>query len=162
MPQKLFVADHIERSHTIELRGSREEIFPLFTPLGETDWVPGWDPTFHHPRSGEFAEGGIFTTSQDGEPDTIWAVMECEPLEFRAKYARVTPGSRVAIVEVQCEEAAEGTTRLRATYTFTALSEAGNKYLAVFTETHYQDYIESWRTAIERYQARESRQPARG
>ncbi len=79
MPQTLFVADHIERSHTIELRGSREEIFPLFTPLGETDWVPGWDPTFHHPRSGELAEGGIFTTSQDGEPDTIWAVMECEP-----------------------------------------------------------------------------------
>lgn len=36
-------------------------------------------------------------------------------------------------------------------YTFTALSEEGNTYLAEFNEAHYRDYIESWRPAIDDY-----------
>ncbi len=152
MPRTSFVANHIERAHTIELRGPREEIFPLFSPLGEKQWVPGWDPTMHYPPTGESTEGAVFTTSQGGEPDTIWSIVEYEPRDFRVKYLRVTPGSRVAVVEVQCDAAPEGTTRVRVAYTFTALSEEGNKYLADFTEPYYRDYIESWRAAIERYQ----------
>ena len=151
MPQTLFTANHIERTHTIEIRGRREKIFPLFSPLGEKDWVPDWDPTFHYPRSGELVEGGVFTTSREGEQDTIWLVMEFEPLEFRVKYARVTPGSRVAVVEVRCEEADGGATRAQVSYTFTALSDGGNEYLAEFNEAHYRDYIESWRPAIDDY-----------
>lgn len=151
MPQTLFAANSIKRTHAIEVRGRREKIFPLFSPLGERDWVPGWDPTFHYPRSGELVEGGVFTTSRDGEQDTIWLVMEFEPQDFRVKYARVTPGSRVAVVEVRCEEAAEGITRAQVSYTFTALSEEGNTYLAEFDEDRYRNYIESWRPAIDEY-----------
>ena len=151
MPQTLFAANHIERTHTIEIRGRREKIFPLFSPLGEKDWVPDWDPTFHYPRSGELVEGGVFTTSREGEQDTIWVVMEFEPLEFRVKFARVTPGSRVAVVEVRCEEAAEEATRAQVSYTFTALSEEGNTYLAEFNEAYYRDYIESWIPAIHQF-----------
>ncbi len=151
MPGTSFVANHIDRAHTIKLRGPREEVFPLFSPLGEKQWVPGWDPTFHYPRSGELVKGAVFTTSREGEPDTIWTVMEFEPLEFRVKYARVTPGSRVAVVEVQCEEAAGGATRAQVSYTFTGLSEEGNTYLAEFDEAHYRDYIESWRPAIDEF-----------
>ena len=40
MTRTLFVADHIERAHTIELRGPRDEIFPLFSPLGSDDALP--------------------------------------------------------------------------------------------------------------------------
>ena len=156
MTEKPFVADHIARTHTFELKGRREELFHLFTPIGEKKWEEGWDPKIHYPRSGEAIAGGVFTTSQEGEQDTIWTIMEFDPRETRVKYARVTPGSRVAIVEVHCEDGSETTTRVRATYTFTALSEKGNDYLAVFTEPYYRDYIESWRTAIERHQQGES------
>lgn len=83
MLRATFIANHIERTHTIELPRPREEIFPLFSPLGEKQWVPAWDPTFHHPRSGDLVEGAV--------------------------------------------------------------------YLAEFTEGGYRDYIESWRTAINRF-----------
>ena len=106
----------------------------------------------HYPPTGESIAGAVFTTSQEGEPDTIWSIVEYEPRDFRVKYLRVTPRSRVALVEVQCEAASDGTTRARVAYTFTALSEEGNKYLADFTESYFRDYIESWQTAIERYQ----------
>ncbi len=151
MPQTVFVANNIARSHTIELRGPRDEIFPLFSPLGEKLWVPGWDPTFHYPCSGELVEGAVFTTNKEGEADTIWCVVEYEPDDFRVKYLRVTPGSRVAVVEVRCEETPGGATRAHVTYTFTALSDEGNTYLAAFNEAYYRDYIESWVPAIHQF-----------
>ena len=55
------------------------------------------------------------------------------------------------MVEVQCSEAAGGATRARVMYTFTALSEDGNRYISDFTEDRYREYIDSWKEAIHRF-----------
>ena len=36
-------------------------------------------------------------------------------------------------------------------YTFTALSEDGNRYISDFTEDRYREYIDSWKEAIHRF-----------
>jgi hypothetical protein len=146
-----FEAKHIVRTHTVQLDARPDEVFPLFEPIGEKKWVEGWEPVMHYPRSGAAIEGAVFTTRQEGEAETIWALAEYEREEWRVKYLRVTPRSRVAVVEVRCEDAPGGTTRAHVTYTFTALSEEGNRYLAEFTEPHYREYINSWETDINRY-----------
>jgi len=147
----MFEALHAVRSHTIEIQARPHAVFPLFTPMGEKKWVEGWDPVTHYPRSGEAMEGAIFTTRSEGEAETVWAIVAYEPDETRVKYVRVTPGSRIAVVEVQCEESAAGATRARVTYTLTALSEEGNRYVSDFTEACYREYIDSWQQAIHRF-----------
>jgi len=147
----MFEARHIVRSHGIEIQAEPDVVFPLFTPLGEKKWVEGWEPVPHHPRSGEATEGAVFTTRAAGEPATVWAIVAFDPQTRHAKYLRVTPGSRVAWVEVRCEEATPGTTRVQVTYTFTALSEEGNRYVSDFTEARYREYIDSWKEAIHKF-----------
>ena len=37
-----------------------EEAFRLFTPRGEQDWVPGWQPEFPHPVEDDTLPGTVF------------------------------------------------------------------------------------------------------
>lgn len=45
--------NRIERRHSITVARPIDQVFPLFTPKGETLWVQGWNPDFIHPESGE-------------------------------------------------------------------------------------------------------------
>jgi hypothetical protein len=147
----MLEAKHIVRSHHIEIQAPPDVVFPLFTPLGEKKWVEGWEPVAHYPPSGEATEGAVFTTRAEGEPVTVWAIVAFDAETRYANYLRVRPGSRVAWVQVRCEEAMSGTTRVQVTYTFTALSEEGNRYVSDFTEARYREYIDSWKDTIHRF-----------
>ncbi|WP_214470513.1 hypothetical protein [Mesorhizobium sp. dw_380] len=47
------MTSHLERSHRVLLAGPIDRVFPLFTPIGETLWVEGWQSEFLHPKNGE-------------------------------------------------------------------------------------------------------------
>jgi len=142
-----FEAVHVSRTASIRLDGPPERVFPLFTPVGEREWVPGWAPRFVWPADGEARVGTVFLTRAAGEQDTIWMVMEHEPGR-RVAYARTTPGVRAGRVEVRCEPAGEGRTVAHVTYTYTALSPRGNELLLALTEAEFRAYIAGWEAAI--------------
>lgn len=146
--------DHIERRHSITLAGSIDRVFPLFTPIGETLWVDGWNPEFLHPKTGETREGMIFRTG-GGEEETLWTCVEWKPSDYRVRYARVTPSSRFGFVEVICREGSAGHTEASVAYTFTALSEQGLSHLADLTEDAFTRMIEEWRVRINQWLLRE-------
>lgn len=141
------MTDHLECRHSIDLAGPIERVFPLFTPIGETLWVDGWDPEFLHPRSGETQEGMVFRTSH-GDEVTLWACTDWQPNEHRVRYARVTPGSRFGFVEVTCRDGGGESTQASIAYTFTALGENGRSYLSQLTEGAFVDMIETWKAGI--------------
>ena len=138
---------HIERRHTITIASPAERVFPLFTPTGEKSWVKGWDPEFLYPADGEAREGMVFRTSYNDEV-TLWTCIEWNPGSYCVRYVRVTPSSRFGFVEVVCRAGHE--TEVTVTYTFTALSPAGDSYLESLTETTFREMIEGWQTAISR------------
>jgi hypothetical protein len=142
--------DHIERRHSIALTGSIDRVFPLFTPIGETLWVDGWNPEFLLPKDGETREGMIFRTGA-GKEETLWTCTEWNPGDHRVRYARVTPGSRFGFVEVKCREGASGNTEASVEYSFTALTEKGRSYLAELTEEAFARMIEEWRVRINQW-----------
>jgi hypothetical protein len=144
-----FKANHLSRSHAIVLNGPPETVFPLFTPLGEKLWIKEWNPEFFHPTLGKTQEGMVFTTTHQNEK-SYWSLISYDPVRYLVRYARVTPTSRFGFVEVSCETQGQKT-RATVTYTFTALTEAGNAYLESFTETSYQQMIDSWQTQINTY-----------
>jgi hypothetical protein len=143
-----FRAARIVRSAEIRLDAPPERVFPLFQPREEAAWAAGWAPRFRWPADGTAAEGAVFVTHPPDEPETIWTVTRHDPTGGRIVYGRITPGSRAGQVEVACRADGEGATRARVTYTFTALSPAGNDWLAAFTEAHYADYLRGWEAAI--------------
>jgi hypothetical protein len=144
-----FVPRHVAHSGSIVLRGAADVVFPLFGPDGERRWVPGWEPEYLHPRSGQARAGMVFRTQAHGE-ETLWLVLAFEPAARVAAYARVTPGSRMGTVRVAAEALEGGSTRVTVSYDLTALSEAGNETLAAFTAKAYAGMLEEWREAIGR------------
>ncbi|MER9581239.1 hypothetical protein [Mesorhizobium sp. M0276] len=142
------MTSHLERSHRVVLSGPIDRVFPLFTPIGETLWVDGWEPEFLYPQSGETQQGMVFRTDHDGE-STLWACTDWDPAAHRVRYVRVTPDSRFGFVEVACRVAAGGGTEASIAYTFTALNAAGRSYLSALTPEAFARMIEGWRIRID-------------
>ena len=99
---------------TVEVPLPPARALALFTPAGERDWVPGWDPTF--PAGEDTAPGTVFLTHEQ----TAWVIADRTPDSMR--YARVTPGVHAGTVEVRCEPAGSAT-RAHVTYDLTALGD---------------------------------------
>jgi hypothetical protein len=146
------MTDHLERRHSIILSGPIDQVFPLFTPAGETTWMDDWNPEFLYPTGGETREGMVFRTGH-GDDVTLWACIDWNPSAHRVRYARVTPASRFALVEVICAEAPDRRTEASVAYSFTALSPSGRSFLAELTESAFARMIEDWRTRIDRWLA---------
>ena len=142
-----FEARHVRRSGTIELDGPPDAAFALFTPAGEKEWVPEWDPVFLQPASGEARPGMVFTTGHGGE-ETLWSAVDYAPERRYVRYARVTPGSRFGFVEVACEAAAGGRSRATISYTLTALTEKGNAQIDAVDDTNYAAMLETWKAKV--------------
>ncbi len=142
-----FVARHVVREQSFELAAPVDAVYPYFTPAGERAWAPGWEPEFLHPAGEDLCAGMVFRTAAGGEA-TLWLVADHDPHAHRVRYVRVTPDSRIGFVELACATAAAGTTRVTVRYTFTALSEAGNRYLEAFDDAAFRAMMQEWRTRI--------------
>jgi hypothetical protein len=143
----VFTGERAIRSHAFFVALPMAEAFRLFEPEGERAWAQGWDPRYVYPADGRAESGMVFTTSH-GSESTIWNLVRHDPAGGVVEYLRVTPGSRVATVLVQCADAGAGRTRVTVVYTFTALSEAGNDYVRAMDDAHYRTFIDGWETAI--------------
>jgi len=130
-------------SHEIMVDRPASEAFPLFTPKGEEAWVPGWNPTYIRPTSGETCEEMIFTTGE-GDEKTFWTCLTWQPDQWHVRYLRLTPASRVAFVDVQCTSEGSDLTRVRVAYEMQALSDHGRSQLEALTESEFASSIDEW------------------
>ena len=144
------MARHLELRRSITLKGAAGKVFSLFTPAGETLWVEGWVPEYLHPPHGITQKGMIFRTSH-GDEVTLWACTEWDPDALHVTYARVTPTSRFGFVDVSCRPLDDRTTEAVIVYSFTALNEAGESFLAHMTPSAYDALMDDWQSAINRY-----------
>lgn len=142
-----FRAERMVRTHHFELPMAPQEAFHLFTPEGERAWAKGWEPRYLHPADGRTTAGMVFTTGHGGE-ETLWTMTRHEPECGVAEYLRVTPGSRMGTVRVQCSESSAGT-RVSVTYALTALTPEGNAMLRELDAASYEAFIESWKASIQ-------------
>lgn len=138
---------HIARVHTIELAGPVERVFPLFTPAGEESWADDWAPEYLHPATKETCQDMVFRTHHGGE-ETLWACVQWDPANWTTKYARVTPGSRMGFVRVECRAIDAERTKATVAYELTALTDSGEEILAGLTDAVFRAMIEDWQAKI--------------
>src|SRR5688572_5199525 len=115
-----FRAEHIVRSHAFTVAMPIAHAYELFMPEGERAWAPGWEPTYLHPRDGFPGRGMVFTTGHGGEY-TLWTMTRHEPTSGIVEYQRITPGSRMGSVLVECAAKDLTRTRVSVTYALTGL-----------------------------------------
>ncbi|MDN3359596.1 SRPBCC family protein [Actinomadura sp. DC4] len=121
-----------------------EEAFRLFTPLGERDWAPGWEPHFPSPTADDADPGTVFETGAHGAT-TTWLVLDRRPGRH-ISYARVTPDVWAGTVAVTLDDAG-GHSDVSVTYALTALRPSAAPGLEDFARG-YPEYLQSWEDAI--------------
>ena len=131
-------------SHRIHIALSAEAAFQLFTPRGEREWAPGWDPTFPAPSSDDSEPGTVFETEAHGHRGT-WLVTD-RVWGRQIAYAQVIPGQRAGRITVTLDATERGS-EVEVVYELTSLSEAGAHHLKQFAEG-YTEYVQSWQDAI--------------
>ena len=143
------MASIVSHTASFDLDQPVERLFPLFSPEGETLWVPGWTYV-NIMGSTDLHEDDVFlTTSHDHAAATaIWIVKQYDPVQYTVQFYKVEPEEKVGRVKVRCEPLGVGSTRVIVTYTYTGLSETGNRFIDGFTEAAYQAFIAEWRTLL--------------
>ena len=136
-----------ECSHEITVDRPVSETLPLFTPKGEESWVPGWEPDYIAPETGETREEMLFVTSH-GDETTFWTCLDWQPDDGHVRYLRLTPGSRVGFVDVRCRADGPDKTQVRVAYQLHALSDSGRAYLQDMTQSAFVEMIDQWARLI--------------
>ncbi len=132
----------------IVLPADVERVFPLFSPLGEKAWVPGWDPRLLHPPGSEWEEGMIFLTREE-EGDAVWIVTRLDRPSHEVVYHRVEAGRYVARIKVRCRDLGGRKTEATVVYAYVGLSEDGNRDLMAMTSKEYGAKMGRWRKWIQ-------------
>lgn len=144
----LFISQRQIQEAEIQLSAPIKLVFPLFEPMGERNWVPGWEPVFLYPTSCKTEVDAVFLTTNEHTNPVIWTIMEYQPEKYFVRYLRVVPEDHIADICISCTEINSQYTQAKIKYVFTGLSEAGNTFVAKFTQEQFKLWIHSWETSI--------------
>ena len=151
MNNKGFIAKRITRSYQQKINAASPTVFSLLCPVREAEWLCGWDYKLIYSKSGVAEEGCVFTSHQEGEKDTIWLITKRDADNKEIEFARITPESRIAKLNISVEDAEYGTSLVNITYVITALNESGNTYLEDLTEAKFNEYMEFWEKSMNHF-----------
>jgi hypothetical protein len=132
------------------IAGAPEEIFQLYCPVKEAHWCEGWDPVVVYSESGVVEPDCIFVTD-DGEHESTWFVTVQDLEQGRVEMIKHTPGMTCVKLCISLEPVNSAATRATISYSYTALSEAGEQELAAFTAKGYAVMMQAWEKAMNHY-----------
>jgi hypothetical protein len=136
----------ISRSAEITINGPLEKVFPLFTPEGETHWIPHWKYTPILPADGSTERDMVFRTDEQ----TLWTLAVYEPPR-RSIYVHASP-DEIARIELQGRSIDAGHTAVRITYVITAISEHAQRSNAHHqSEAEFRKKMDQWKAWLDEY-----------
>ena len=142
-----FVAKSATLTGAIRLPASMDRVFPLFGPVKEKVWAPGWEPRLVYPTDRDVAEGMVFTV-QEHEGTAYWTVTQFDPQQHVIAYVNVIPGNMVNRIVIRCRAIAANETEATVQYSHTGLSETANRWIEQQTPERYDAKMRHWQEAI--------------
>ena len=146
-----FIAKRVTRNYQQKINASSSDVFTLICPVREAEWLSGWDYELIYSVSRVAEEGCVFTSKQKGEKDTIWLITKRDEANKETEFARITPESRVAKLNISVEDADEGASLVNITYVITALNESGNKFIEELTEAKFNENMAFWEKSMNHF-----------
>jgi hypothetical protein len=147
-----FRSERVQRSATIQLEASIDRVFPLFGPILEKDWAHGWDPDVIYPKDSLVARQMVFRThgGLHGSQETYtWVIVNYEPANSTIEYMVTTP-ERLWLITVSCSSAGANTTAM-VTYSYTGLTEEGNRKNEIAIKDMFASNLKDWEMALNHY-----------
>jgi hypothetical protein len=145
-----FAARQVTRSRVLRINGRPDDVFGLFDPIGEKKWSENWNPIMVFPTS-DICEGAVFVTRDSDGTETVWVITTLDHKKRRIVYTSVTPNLKVSVIDISCGPDGVNYAKARVSYTITALSEKGNRYVSSFSKEHYDEWMANWERAINHY-----------
>jgi len=150
------IGNLVSRTTTIRLNGPVAAVFPLFGAVREKEWAEGWDLRLVCSTTGVLDEHMVFQTKTeyDGEEsDKTWVVSRLEPERAFVEYTVFTT-ARLYWITIRCRDDAGGKATLaEVTYTFTALTKAGQALIEKAARDMFARELKDWEEAINHYLA---------
>lgn len=138
------------REYTHRLVGTPDEVFPMLCPVREVEWVSEWDPYVVFSNTGVAEAGCVFVT-RDGESESIWVITHHDPEAHRVEMVKVTPGLTAAKLEFKVEAEGEKASRMHVSYSHTALTREGRKFVADFDEERWNGFMQTMERELNHY-----------
>ncbi|PYY15734.1 MAG: hypothetical protein DMG61_06310 [Acidobacteria bacterium] len=139
---------HVRRSGQIILHGLVEKVFPLFGPVEEAKWAPGWEPSIKY--GGNAEAGTVFTTASKPHPAT-WIVSRYDGNAHVMQYTVVFPEDRVVQLDIACQSGIVGETRCEIAYAMTALLASARSVVEGYSQEKHEERLAHWQMAINHY-----------
>jgi len=134
------------RSFELTINGPVEKVFPLFTPDGETRWIPSWKWMPIYPASNDTVRDMVFRTDEQ----TLWTLAVYEPPR-RSVYVHTSPDV-LARIEVECQPIDANHTSMKITWVLTSITPHGEMILEHHqSETEYAKRKEQWKQWLDDY-----------
>lgn len=134
------------RSFELTINGPVDKVFALFTPDGETKWIPYWKWTPIYPASNETVRDMVFRTDED----TLWTLAVYEPPR-RSVYVHTSPDV-MARIEVECSPVDASHTKMKITWVLTAITPHGQTVIDHHeTEAENVKKQERWKKWLDEY-----------
>lgn len=143
-----FKAKRITRNYCQTINSTSDEIFPLLCPEREKEWLDGWDYKMIYSESGIAEEGAVFSTSENGEENTIWIITNHDKENYVVEFARVTTNSKASTLKIRVNQKDSKSSYVDITYTYTSLGEQGNKFIEDYVEKTFLKIMVFWEKSM--------------
>lgn len=147
--------ERVSYTRELQLPVDAGEAFTLFLPgiFPPTLEPSGTEVPRQSPSSFPSAHAGpqrsVFRSKDEDGITNLWLPMGYDSAKRSIKYLRLTPGSRLGVVEVRCVPQPEGRTAAKVRYTFTQVTSDGSSPSKAFTEEHYDEMVGVWQRRID-------------
>ena len=148
-----FHPRRITRVYRQTIHAAPDIIFPLLCPERETEWLDGWQYSMIFSETGLVEDGAVFSTTQEGEEDTVWIVTNHDPENLTVTFARFTHNSRTCVLKISILPKDEKNSCVDIVYTYTGLSASGNDFIDNFTEEAFLEAVTFWEKSMNHYLA---------
>jgi hypothetical protein len=78
----------------------------------------------------------------------VWIVTKHDPRKREIEFARFTPGSRTCVLRIAVRAKAENSSFVDISYTYTALTPAGNDFIDGLTEEAFVKGVVFWEKSV--------------
>jgi hypothetical protein len=136
-------------SFSVVLKTTPQRALPLFDPVGEAAWAPGWAPVFARESDRTtLPDGAVFTTRGHGEHSSTWVLQRYDRRAGEIVYTVFDPQDVVVGIHVTVRERAPAASEALVRYDLVATSADGDRFVQEFGASfaHLQPH---WQHALD-------------
>lgn len=129
-----FNSVRIEMRITHRIEGEPEQVFPLFCPVREYEWLEGWECDLLYTETGRVENNCVFMTELPERGRGTWLVSRYELENFLVEYVIFYPELYTEKIDIKVKtNNDDGTSNVYWRRTYTGLTPQGNEFIKEHT-----------------------------